>query len=185
MRHENVLDPERAVLLIVDLQDGFRNVIHEFSEIVARAAIVTEAAKLLGLPILANEQYPQKLGATVEEIRRALPASVTPVEKTSFSSCEADGFWPALESTGRRQVMLVGIEAHVCMNQTAHDLLARGYQVHLLTDCTSSRTPANRELGISKMGRSGALPSSSEMALFELMRDSKHEHFKAISKLIK
>jgi nicotinamidase-related amidase len=110
---------------------------------------------------------------------------VTPVGKTSFSSCGAEGFWSALEATGRRQVLLVGIESHVCMNQTAHDLLAREYQVHLLTDCTSSRTPANRELGISKMLRSGAIPSSSEMALFELMRDSKHEHFKAISKLIK
>ena len=185
MRHENVLDVDRAVLVIVDLQEGFRPVIDRFEQIVARTAIVAEAAKLLGVPIMANEQYPQRLGSTVPEIKNVLPATVTPVDKTSFSSCGADGFWQTLEASGRKQVMLAGIESHVCMNQTAHDLLARGYQVHLLTDCTSSRTAENRQLGIDKMLRSGAQPSSSEMALFELMVDSKHPQFKAISKLIK
>jgi nicotinamidase-related amidase len=85
----------------------------------------------------------------------------------------------------RKQIVLCGIETHVCMNQTAHDLLARGYQVHVLEDCTSSRTPQNRQIGLAKMRRSGALPSSSEMALFELMVDARHEHFRAISKLVK
>ena len=81
--------------------------------------------------------------------------------------------------------MLCGIEAHVCVNQTAHDLLARGYQVHLLTDCISSRAEQNRRVGVEKMLKSGALPSSTETALFELMRDARHEQFKAIQKLIK
>src|SRR4051794_17073281 len=82
MRHENVLNPERAVLVIVDLQDAFRSVIHDFDKIVARAAAMTEAAKLLGVPILANEQYPEKLGTTVVEIRRVLPESLSPIAKT-------------------------------------------------------------------------------------------------------
>lgn len=185
MRHESVLDADRAVLVICDLQDAFRPAIDRFDEIVKRTAVVAEAARLMGVPIIATEQVPTKLGATVEEIRRVLPGDVKPLAKTRFSCGGAEGFNERLESLGRKQVMLCGIESHVCMNQTAHDLLARGYQVHLLTDCTSSRTAANRELGISKMLGSGALPSSSEMAIFELVRDAKHEQFRAIQRLVK
>jgi len=185
MSHENVLDADRALLLICDLQEAFRPAIDRFDEIVKRTAVVAEAAKLMGLPLLVTEQVPDKLGATVDEIRRVLPAESSPLAKTAFSCCGADGFCARLESLRRRQVMLCGIEAHVCMNQTAHELLARDYQVHLLTDCTSSRTAANRELGISKMLGSGALPSSSEMAIFELVRDAKHEQFRAIQRLVK
>ena len=184
-RHKNLLDASQAVLVVVDLQEGFRDVIFEFDEIVARTAIVIEAAKVLGLPILVTEQAPTKLGGTIEEIKRILPPSVVPLAKSAFSSCGADGFLTALESLKRRQVLLCGIEAHVCMNQTAHDLLSHSHQVHVLADCTSSRTPENRRVGIEKMTLSGALPSSSEMAIFELMRDSKHEQFRAISKLVK
>ena len=185
MRHENVLDPERAIVVVVDLQEAFREPIFEFEKIVARAAIVVQAARLLNLPLLVTEQYPQKLGATVPEIKSVLPAGMAIVDKTAFSCCGASVFMEQLERLRRKQVMLCGIETHVCMSQTAHDLLARGYQVHVLEDCTSSRTPQNREIGLAKMRRSGALPSSSEMALFELMVDARHEHFRAISKLVK
>jgi nicotinamidase-related amidase len=144
-----------------------------------------EAATLLNLPMLVTEQYPQKLGATVPEIKSVLPEGVAIVDKTAFSCCGASVFIEQLQRLRRKQVVLCGIETHVCMNQTAHDLLARGYQVHVLEDCTSSRTPQNRQIGLAKMRRSGALPSSSEMALFELMVDARHEHFRAISKLVK
>jgi len=176
---------DSAALVIVDVQEAFRPAIFEFERVAARTAIVLEAAALLGLPILVTEQYPEKLGATVEPVRRLLPASVKAIAKTAFSACGADGFCDVLALTKRRQILICGIESHVCMNQTAHDLVALDYQVHVLADCTSSRTPENRAIGIDKMMRSGALPSSSEMALFELMRDAKHPHFKAISKLIK
>ena len=184
-RHENVLDANDAVVVVVDLQEAFREPIFEFDKIVARTAVVVQAAKLLNVPVLVTEQYPQKLGATVPEIKSALPDGVAIVEKTAFSCCGANVFMEQLDRLRRKQVLLCGIETHVCMSQTAHDLLARGRQVHVLEDCTSSRTPANREIGLAKMRRSGALPSSSEMALFELMVDSKHEHFRAISKLVK
>jgi nicotinamidase-related amidase len=185
MRHENLLDLDRAVLIVCDLQEKFRAVIDQFESVAMRTAIVAEAAKLLGVPVIVTEQSPEKLGRTVEEVRRVLPADVTPFDKTAFSCCGAEGFSRTLHALKRPQVMLAGIEAHVCMNQTAHDLLAQGYFVHLLTDCTSSRTAANRELGISKMLGSGAQPSSSEMAVFELMRDATHEQFRNIQKLIK
>jgi nicotinamidase-related amidase len=184
-RHEHVLDPNNSVVVVVDLQEGFRAPIFEFDKIVARTSIVVQAVKLLNLPVLVTEQYPQKLGATVPEIKSVLPEGVAIVDKTAFSCCGASVFNEQLDRLRRKQVILCGIETHVCMSQTAHDLLARGYQVHVLEDCASSRTPQNREIGLAKMRRSGALPSSSEMALFELMVDSRHEHFRAIAKIVK
>ena len=184
-QHANTLDAKQTVLVVCDLQGAFRPAIDEIDRIAKRSAVVVEAAKLLGLPVLVTEQVPEKLGGTVEEIRAALPPGAMAFGKTAFSCYGSQPFRDQLTQLDRRQVLLCGIESHVCMNQTAHDLLAAGYQVHLLTDCTSSRTAANRELGISKMIGSGAVPSSSEMALFELMRDAKHDHFRAVQKLIK
>ena len=185
MRHENTLELGLAALAVIDVQEAFRPHITDFAELAARVALVAHAARLLGLPVVVTEQYPKGLGRTAPEIAAVLPEDFEPVEKTAFSSCGAQEFVSRLERAGARQVLLCGIEAHVCVNQTAHDLLARGYQVHLLTDCVSSRTEQNRQTGLDKMFRSGALPSSTEMALFELLRDARHEQFKAIQKLIK
>jgi nicotinamidase-related amidase len=185
MLHENTLDLRRTALAVIDVQEAFRQHIPDFSELAARCALVAHAARLLGLPVVVTEQYPKGLGHTAAEVASVLPEGFKPIEKTAFSSCGAQEFVAQLETAGARQVLLCGIEAHVCVNQTAHDLLARGYQVHLLTDCISSRTAENRQTGLDKMQRSGALPSSTELALFELMRDARHEQFKAIQKLIK
>jgi nicotinamidase-related amidase len=185
-RHPHLLDANQSAVIVVDLQEGFRAHIHEFQRIVARTAIVVQAARLLQIPVLITEQYPQKLGATVPEIKGVLPNSVTADDKTAFSSCGCEPFMKKLKHhPSVRQLLLCGIETHVCMNQTAHDLLAEGYQVHVLFDCTSSRRAIDREVGLAKMQRSGALPCNSEMALFELMRDAKHEQFKAIQRLVK
>jgi nicotinamidase-related amidase len=183
MRHENTLDAGRTALAVIDVQESFRPHIQDFSEMAARCALVAHAARLLGVPVVVTEQYPKGLGRTASEIRAVLPEDFEPVEKTAFSSCGAAAFVSRLE--GARQILLCGIEAHVCVNQTAHDLLALGLQVHILTDCVSSRSAENRRVGLEKMFRSGALPSSTELALFELMRDARHEQFKAIQKLIK
>ena len=185
MPHENILDPSRTALAVIDVQESFRPHIPDFHVVAARCALVAHAAQLLGLPVVVTEQYPKGLGRTAAEIAAALPADFEPVEKTAFSSCGAQAFVSRLEAAGARQILLCGIEAHVCVNQTAHDLLARGYQVHVLTDCVSARAEQNRRVGLDKMFRSGALPSSTELALFELMRDARHEQFKAIQKLIK
>jgi nicotinamidase-related amidase len=184
-RHAHTLDAERTALVVIDMQDGFRNVIPDFTETAARIALFAHGVRLLGVPVIVTEQYPKGLGYTAGEIRTVLPATLEPVEKTAFSSCGARAFLAQLDETGARQILLCGIEAHICVNQTAHDLLARGLQVHLLTDCITARTAPNRELGLAKMQQSGALPSSVEMALFELMRDAKHEQFKTVQKLIK
>ncbi len=185
MQHKNTLDPTQTALAIIDMQEAFRSKISDFAEMAARIALVAHAAQLLNVPIIVTEQYPRGLGHTVGEIKAVLPSTLEVIEKTAFSSCGAQAFGADLERAGVRHVALCGIEAHVCVNQTAHDLLARGYQVHLLTDCITARTAHNKEVGFAKMQQSGALASSTEMALFELLRDARHEQFKAIQKLIK
>jgi nicotinamidase-related amidase len=185
MRHENTLDASRTALAIVDMQEGFRSSISDFAETAARVALMAHAAQILKVPILVTEQYPKGLGSTAGEIRAVLSANLEVIEKTAFSACGAPEFVPALDATGARQVIVCGIEAHVCVNQTTHDLLARGFAAHLLTDCISARAAHNKEVALAKMRQSGALPSTTEMALFELLRDARHEQFKTIQKLIK
>lgn len=185
MRHKNTLDAAHTALAIIDMQDSFRSAISDFAETAARIALVAHAMQILKIPIIVTEQYPRGLGHTADEIRAVLPSTLEVIEKTAFSSCGAQSFNSELERAGARHVLICGIEAHVCVNQTTHDLLARGYQAHLLTDCITARSPHNKQIGFAKMQQSGALPSSTEMALFELMRDARHEQFKAIQKLIK
>jgi nicotinamidase-related amidase len=185
MQHKNTLDLQDAALVIIDMQEAFRSKISDFAETAARIALVAHAAQLLNVPVIVTEQYPRGLGHTAGEIRAVLPASLEAIEKSAFSSCGAQSFIAELERTRARQVIVCGIEAHICVNQTTHDLLARGLGVHLLTDCITARTQSNKQVGLAKMQMSGAIPSSTEMALFELMRDARHEQFKAIQNLIK
>jgi len=185
MRHENTLDLTSAALVVIDMQDGFRSVISDFAEMTARIALMVHAAQLLKVPVLVTEQYPKGLGGTANEIRAVLPSDAAPFVKTAFSACGAPEFVAALSATGARHVIVCGIEAHVCVNQTTHDLLAHGYRVHLLTDCIASRDALNREAALAKMFGSGALPATTEMVLFELLRDAGHNQFKIIQRLIK
>lgn len=185
MQHSNTLVLTEAALTVIDMQEAFRAKISDFSEVAERIATTVKAAKLLHLPIVVTEQYPKGLGHTATEITEVLPASTEVIEKTSFSSCGAQPFESQLEKSRAKQVIVCGIEAHICVNQTVHDLLAAGFQVHLLTDCITSRKRENKEVAIRKMELSGAIPSSLEMALFEMLRDAKHEQFKAIQGLIK
>lgn len=185
MRHENTLDPKRTALVIIDMQEVFRFAISDFAETAARIALVARAAQLLNIPLIVTEQYPKGLGRTANEIKTVLPPTLEPIEKTAFSSCGAQRFVKQLEDSHASQLLVCGIEAHICVNQTTHDLLARGYQVHLLTDCITARAAHNKQAALAKMQQSGALISTIEMALFELMRDAQHEQFKAIQKLIR
>ena len=185
LMHTNTLELAQSALAVIDMQEAFRAKVANFTETAQRIAAMVTAAKLLQIPIVVTEQYPKGLGHTAIEIKEVLPEFVEIIEKTAFSSCGAGAFEAQLERAGARQVLVCGIEAHICVNQTVHDLLARGFQVHLLTDCITSRDTANKEVAFAKMKMAGAIPSSVEMALFELMRDAKHEQFKAIQNLIK
>jgi len=180
----NLLDKEKAALIVIDMQEAFRKVIPDFSLITKRIATIVKACELLGVPVILTEQYPKGLKHTVEEILSILPEERKIIyEKTSFSSCGV--FLNHLENLKVQQLMLCGIETHICVSQTAHELLEKGLQVHLLIDCVSSRFEINKQAGIEKMKQSGAIISCLEMAIFELIRDSKHPCFKQIQDLIK
>jgi nicotinamidase-related amidase len=185
MPHENILDPSQTALVIVDMQEAFRTAISDFAETTARIALIAHAAQLLEVPIIVTEQYPKGLGRTANEIKAVLPADLEPIEKTSFGAGGVPEFDARLIELHTLHVLVCGIEAHICVNQTVHDLLAGGYKVHFLTDCISARSAHNKQIAYSKMQQSGALPTTTEMAVFELMGNARHEQFKTIQNLIK
>ena len=185
MPHPNVLNSKTTALVVVDIQEGFRLAIANFATIATRASIAVRGSRILGVPVVVTEQYPKGLGHTADEIQRVFADDQEVFEKTTFSSCGAEPFVGKLEELGVKQVVLCGLETHVCVNQTAHDLLDRGFQVHLLTDCVCSRSDHDKLAGLDKMRSSGVISSSIEMALFELMGDARHAHFKEIQALIK
>jgi nicotinamidase-related amidase len=183
--HTKILDIKKTALVVVDVQEAFRHAINDFSVIASRISMAVRGFLVLDLPIIITEQYPKGLGRTGEEILFSLPAEFEFIEKTAFSSCGAEGFLARLKTNKIKQVVLCGLEAHICVNQTAHDLLANGYEVHVLTDCVSSRFGHDKQAGLAKMQESGVVSSSVEMALFELLCDAKHEHFKEIQDIVK
>jgi nicotinamidase-related amidase len=174
------LDPSRAALVVVDVQEAFRPVIDGFDDVVAGTAALVQGARALDVPVLVTEQYPRGLGDTVPELVAHL-GDAERLPKTVFAASQADGF--ALD--GRDQVLLCGVETHVCVSQTALDLLAGGVAVHVVTDAVSSRTAANRETGLRRMEDAGATLSSVEMALFELVGAAGSDAFKTIQALVK
>ena len=185
MSHPKILDRNEAALVVVDVQEAFRSAIPEFPQIASRISIAVRSFQLLNLPVIITEQYPKGLGRTAEEILFSVPSEFEFIEKTSFSSCGTVSFTEQLRATGASQIVLCGLESHICVNQTAHDLLSESFEVHLLTDCVGSRYTADKEAALRKMQSSGIVSSSLEMALFELLRDARHELFKEIQNLIK
>ena len=185
MPHSSILRPNSTALAVIDHQDGFRKILPDFDSIAASISRAVQGFNLLGLPVIVTEQYPKGLGHTAREILDVLSEGTPVVEKTAFSSCGASSFTDHLKMAAADTVVLCGIETHICVNQTAHDLLEKGFKVHLLIDAVGSRFEINRKAGLKKMFSSGVIPCSVEMALFELMRDSRHEKFREVQAIIK
>jgi nicotinamidase-related amidase len=185
MAPHRMIDATDAVLVIVDMQEAFRKAIADHALVTSRIAMAIRGFRILNVPVVVTEQYPKGLGRTVEELVLTLPDGLEPIEKSTFSAFGEPSFVDVLKTAERKQVILCGIETHVCVNQTAYDLLANGYEVHLLTDCVASRFEADKAAGLQKIISSGAVSSSVEMALFEAMRDSKHEKFRDVQSQIK
>jgi nicotinamidase-related amidase len=175
------LDRERAALVVVDVQEAFRKALPDFDAVAAGVAILIDGAKEIGIPVVVTEQYSKGLGETVPEVAEHLPDAATPLEKVRFSAAEAEGF----DLGGRDQALVCGIEAHVCVNQTVLDLLGEGVETQVATDAVGSRTRENRELGLHKMERAGAVLTSVETALFELLGGSDAPEFKRVQALVK
>jgi len=174
------LDRNRAVLVIVDVQEAFAKALPDFEDVAAATETLARGAGELGLPVVVTEQYPKGLGRTVDRVADALPAGTEPLEKVRFSATEAEGF----DLGGRDQALVCGIETHVCVNQTVLDLLADGVEVQIATDAVGSRTEANRTLGLERMERAGAAMTSVETALFELLGGSDAAEFKQVQALV-
>ena len=185
MRHPALLDRNRTAVVLIDVQEGYRSVLHGWARVVAAARLVVRGASLLQVPVIVTEQYPRGLGHTAAEVAGRFPAGQEVVEKMSMSCCGAAAFTEQLAATGRKQVLIAGIETHACVNQTVHDLLALGYQVQVARDATSSRRPGDIAPAWDKMRAAGMLPTSSEQALLELIRTAESGDFKALQRLLK
>ena len=183
------LSRTRAALLVVDIQDRLLPAMAEdaVAEVVRNTRILILAAQQLGLPIVVSQQYPRGLGATAQPIEDALATAraVHRFDKVEFSAAAAPAFAQIAPGLGRDQWLLCGMETHVCVYQTARDLVARGWDVHLCADAVCSRTPANRELGLGLMARAGAIVTSTETCVFDLLGRAGSDEFRALSRVIK
>jgi len=178
------LTSESAVLVVVDIQGKLAQLMHDKQSLFDNTEILIQAARILQIPILWVQQCPDALGPTVPQIARHLEG-IEPINKASFSCCGSPRFDQALADLGRPHVLLCGIETHVCIYQTARDLLQRGYCVTVIEDAVSSRTTANKRTAIRRLAAEGAIISSTEMVLFEILRAAEHPKFKQIAKLVK
>ncbi|OGV69961.1 MAG: hydrolase [Lentisphaerae bacterium RIFOXYA12_FULL_48_11] len=179
-----MLKTEQTVLVLVDIQGKLAEIMHEKEMLYQNVRRLIMAARALSLPVIWMEQIPEKMGQTVQEIRELLTAE-QPISKKSFSGCGEPAFMTSLKATGRTQVLLAGIESHVCVYQTASDLAGMGYEPYVVSDAVSSRTLSNKKTGLERSKEAGAKITSVESALFEMMKTSEHPAFKEILKIVR
>ena len=173
-----------TVLIIIDIQGNLAQAMYDKENLFTNNVKMIQGFKTLNLPILFTEQIPQKLGQTIPQIASELDG-INPIAKTSFSCWDEINFREKLEGLNRRHTVLTGIECHVCVYQTAIDLISNGYNVHLVADAVSSRTPENRQIGIDAIKSAGAKITSTEMVLFELLRTAADPKAKELFKIVK
>ena len=179
-----LLKLDETAVVLIDVQGKLAEIVHESEQLLDSTEKLIKGAQILEVPILWLEQYPKGLGPTKEQLKQHL-TDQTPIEKIAFSGCKCDEFQEQLKKLDKKSYLVAGIETHICVYQTVSELLAQGKEVEIVVDCVSSRTLANKEIGIEKMKQLGAKVTSVEMALFELMETAKHPKFKEISNLIK
>lgn len=179
-----MLRKDKTGLVVIDVQGKLATIVHDSEAFITNLVKLVKAAKLLGMPILWLEQNPEKLGATVPELHEVLDA-VEPIAKYSFSACGEPAFVDAVKKAKMNAWLITGIEAHICVYQTALGLLDLGYDVELVSDCVSSRTIENKDMALAKLARKGAEVTSLEMCLFELIGDCRADEFRGALSLIK
>jgi len=184
MNAPSALNTANTVLLLIDFQERLFPVMHDKEKLLRNIVKLVKGARVLEIPIILTEQYPKGLGSTIPEIKELIP-DVKPVEKVCFSCCDEASFGEALGALKRRQVLIAGIEAHICVYQTAMSLARAGYEVQVVGDGVSSRDPENKLVALFKMGAAGISPTTTEMALFELLKVAKGDKFKQISSIVK
>lgn len=179
-----MLTTDNTVLIVIDIQDRMVRVMHSKERLLQNLVKLIKGAQVLDIPIILTEQYPAGLGSTLPEINELLP-DIQPIEKLCFNCCDEERFRQELETLNRQQVLIAGIEAHICVYQTSMSLLQSGYEVQVVVDCIASRELENKEVCLTKMSHAGISPTTTEMALFELLKVAKGEKFKQISNIVK
>ena len=178
-------DANDSCLIVIDVQTRLAQVMSDRQSLLKNCEILLKAADILSVPVTITEQYPKGLGYTEPTLTEALPSALSLVEKTCFSCCDAAEFQLRLSNMEIRQLILCGIESHVCVLQTAMDLLDRDYQVFVVADAVDSRSKDNKQTALGRMQQAGATITTTESVLFEWLRDAKHENFKVVSALIR
>jgi nicotinamidase-related amidase len=179
-----MLESRNCCLVVVDVQGKLAQLMADKETLFRNIQILIQGARILEIPILWCQQVPEALGLTLPEIAQLL-TGIEPIDKASFSCCGEDRFNRELDRTNARQVLLCGIETHVCVYQTAMDLLTRGLEPTVIADAVSSRTPQNRHIALTRLAAEGAKIGSTEMVLFELLKTAKHPQFKSVARLVK
>ena len=173
---------DSTVLVLIDIQEKLAPAMHESLFTIQNLQKIVNGAKILQIPMLVTEQV--NLGSTITDIAEHL-AGIEPIKKRSFSCCREEDFIKALSALNRRQVLITGIECHICVYQTAVDLVSLGYDVQVVADCVSSRTASNQSIGLKRMESEGVKITSTEMALFELLKVAQGDKIRQISRLVK
>ena len=179
-----MLTTKNTCLVIIDIQEKLLPVMQNPEQVVKNTAVLIRIAQALDIPIFWCQQAPKSLGPTVGELS-ALLEGVEPIDKSTFSCCGDETFMERIDVLKSQTAIVCGIESHVCVFQTVRDLIQHGLYVHVVADATSSRTNENKAIGLDRMVKEGAVITSTETLLFELLRDAKHPKFRELAKLIK
>lgn len=179
-----MLNIDNSALIIIDIQGNLAHAMHGKEYLFKHVKQLIKGFTLLQIPILLTEQNPKGLGPTLPEIKELLP-DLIPIPKMCFSCCDEKKFMDALAESGRKQILIAGIESHICVYQTAVSLLEQGYEVEIVLDSIASRFPENKKLAVKKMMDRGIKMTSVEMALFELIKTAEHESFRSIVSIIR
>ena len=185
VRAKGLLNAANTALVVVDMQEPFLAPIFERERVEANVKLLLQSLPLFGVPVIATTQYQARMGGTIPELQELLPPGTPVFDKLAFSCAGNPEFTSALAAASRRQILLCGIETHICVSQTAHDLLALGYEVHVAADSVSSRAKLNWRLGLEKMASSGAVITSAEAALYEVMERAGTPEFKRVIPFVK
>ncbi|OUR64789.1 hydrolase [Methylophaga sp. 42_25_T18] len=181
-----IADAQNSVLVIVDVQERLAAAMPKgvCDRVVDQISTLVTAAKTLSVPVVVTEQYPKGLGNTVIELKSHLPSETKVIEKTTFSSSRTAKFTLALEDSGRKQVILMGMETHICVLQTALELQEQGYQVFVVEDGVSSRSKSNQYNALQRLRHAGVIITTLESMIFEWLGDSQHPEFRTLAQLI-
>ncbi len=180
-----ILNEDESLVLIIDFQDKLVNAVYDKEKTERKAEIIAKAANMLEIPIIFTEQYPKGLGETIASIKSAVGEKCCFYEKTSFSALDNPIISDAIDKFNKKQIVVFGIETHICVSQTVNALIAKGYEVTVISDACASRAEIEHIAGLQRIKDNGASIVTTEIALFEWLKSSKHPKFKEIQNLIK